>query len=144
VNLPPDEFGDDDNNWRRRWRVAQLLTDQFWKRWLNEYVLLLVNRSKWHKRDRNLTVGDLVVVAGPGLPRNLWPIGVIQKVLPGSDGVMRTVDIRMARGVLRWPAVKVCPYVRFSEDEPTPGGGCDVGTDPSDDEAEFHGFERQP
>jgi hypothetical protein len=129
----------DDDNWRRRWRVAQRLTDQFWARWLKEYVPLLVTRSKWHKRERNLAVNDLVVVDDPFLPRNLWPVGVIQKVSPGRDGVVRTVDVRLARGVvLRRPAVKVCLYVRVGEEEPTQGGECYV-SDPSDEE-QFYGF----
>jgi hypothetical protein len=32
----PGVFGDDECNWRRRWRVAQFLTDLFWKRLLKK------------------------------------------------------------------------------------------------------------
>jgi Pao retrotransposon peptidase/Family of unknown function (DUF5641)/Protein of unknown function (DUF1759)/Integrase zinc binding domain len=132
----PGVFNTDDDNWRRRWRIAQFLTDQFWKRWLKEYVPTLVNRSKWRKPERNLAVGDLAVIDDPALPRNVWPLGVVQKVLPGTDGVVRTVDVRTARGVLRRPAVKVHPFDRVGEKEPPPGGECS-GTS---DEEEFYGF----
>jgi hypothetical protein len=131
----PGVFVGDDTNWRRRWRVAQHLTDQFWKKWLREYVPTLINRSKWHKTERNLAVGDLAVIDDPALPRNLWPLGVVERVLPGTDGVVRTVDIRTARGILRRPAVKVYPFDRVGDEEPPLGGECD----PSDDE-EFLGF----
>jgi Family of unknown function (DUF5641) len=99
-----------------------------------EYVPTLVNRSKWHKNNKNLAVGDIVVIDDPGLPRNLWPIGVINNVFPGKDGVVRAVDVKMTRGVLRRHAVKVCPYVRVGDEEPTARGECDTMSDPSDDE----------
>jgi Family of unknown function (DUF5641) len=132
----PDVFGTDDCNWRRRWIVAQCLIDQFWKRWLKGYVPTLINRSKWCKTERNLAVGDLAVIDDPALPRNFWPLGVVEKVLPGRDGVVRTVDVRTAKGVLRRPAVKVLPFDRAGEEEPSPGGGCSVISD----EEEFYGF----
>jgi hypothetical protein len=36
INVSLGVFGDDECNWRWRCRVAQFLTDLFWKRWLKE------------------------------------------------------------------------------------------------------------
>jgi hypothetical protein len=46
----------------RRWRQIQFLTDQFWARWLKQYLPSLQIRSKWHGMQRNLAVGDVVLV----------------------------------------------------------------------------------
>jgi transposase InsO family protein len=135
----PGAFGNDGCNWRRRWRVAQHITDHYWKRWLKEYVPTLVSRSKWTRPERNLAVGDVAVIDDPCLPRGQWPLGVIDEVLPGRDGVVRTVDIRVAKGVLRRPAVKIHPFIRVGDVEPTRGGECDGG---SDSEEEFYGFDK--
>jgi hypothetical protein len=133
----PGVFGADDNNLRRRWRISQFLTDQFWKRWLKEYVPTLVNRSKWHKNQQNLAEGDVAVINDPTLPRNLWPLGIVENVLPGLDGVVRTVDVKTTKGLIRRPAVKVCPFDRVGEMEPSLGGECGA----SDDEGSFYGFD---
>lgn len=49
-------------NLQRQWRQQQLLCQTYWKRWLVEYLPELTKRSKWHKKGRNLVVGDVVVV----------------------------------------------------------------------------------
>jgi hypothetical protein len=71
VNVSPGVFGDDECNWRRQCRVAQFLTDLFWKRWLKEYVPTLIHRKKWNRPEPNLSVGDLVVIEDKDLQRGL-------------------------------------------------------------------------
>jgi Family of unknown function (DUF5641) len=136
--IPPGTFAVDGTNWRRRWRIAQNITDQFWRRWLREYIPTLVTRSKWTRPERNLAVYDVVVINDPGFSRGQWPLGVIESAIPGKDNVVRTVDVRTTKGVLRRPAVKVHPFVRVDEDM-TRGGECDG--DASTDTSDFLGFD---
>jgi hypothetical protein len=85
INVSPGVFGDDECNWRWRCRVVQILTDLFWKRWLKEYVPALIHRKKWNRPEPNLSVNDLVVIEGKDLQRGLWPIGVVEGVVPGEE-----------------------------------------------------------
>jgi len=89
---PPGEFSGD--GYSRRWRRVQHLSDTFWKRWIREYLPELQVRAKWHLRKENLRVGDLVLLLGEDTPRSLWPLGVIQEVFPGPDGLVRSVRVK--------------------------------------------------
>ena len=60
--LPPGVFVKTDNYVRMRWRQVQYLADLFWHRWTKEYLPLLQERSKWKKSQRNLKIGDLVLI----------------------------------------------------------------------------------
>ena len=75
VNLPPEMVDDSDKFSRKRWRQAQLLANHCWKRWLREYIPSLQERQKWHKTQRNLQTGELVLIADDNVPRHQWPIG---------------------------------------------------------------------
>ncbi|XP_073962972.1 uncharacterized protein [Choristoneura fumiferana] len=78
---------------RKQWRISQLLANQYWKRWVKEILPDLIPRRKWHTETRPLQEGDLVLLADPDGPRNVWPRGVIQKVMPGRDGRVRMVQV---------------------------------------------------
>jgi len=49
----------------------------------------------------------MVVFKDDNLPSNEWRLGRIDSVLPGTDGHVRLVDIRMARGIVKRPVTKV-------------------------------------
>ena len=95
VNLPPEMVDDSDKFSRKRWRQAQLLANHYWKRWLREYIPSLQERQKWHKTRRNLQTGELVLIADDNVPRHQWPIGRVTDVFPGSDGLVRSVEVRV-------------------------------------------------
>jgi hypothetical protein len=98
----------------RRWRHVQLLSDQFWKRWVREYLPTIQLRHKWIQPSRNLRVGDLVLVIGEVTPRNEWPLGRILETFPGSDGLVRVVRVKTSKNILTRPVAKLCLLV--SED----------------------------
>ena len=78
-SLPPGKFIEQDR-YKRRWKRVQYLADIFWKRWITEYIPCLQERQKWLKPQRNLQVGDLVLVNQGMLPRNQWPLGIVVKI----------------------------------------------------------------
>ena len=45
-NLPPGLFFKEDCYTRRRWAQIQFLANQFWKRWMDEFVPNLLHRQK--------------------------------------------------------------------------------------------------
>lgn len=47
---------------RKQWRVAQALTDHFWKIWIKGYVPTLIKRQKWLDVVKPIKVGDVVVL----------------------------------------------------------------------------------
>lgn len=109
-NMPiPGMFDDSDLILRKQWRKSQRFADQFWKRWVREYLPVLTRRTKWHQQTKPIQIGNLVLVADGNLPRNCWPRGIVTSVFPGTDGIVRTVEVRTAtHGKLKRPVVKIC------------------------------------
>ena len=106
--LPPGVFQKSDSFGVRRWRQVQYLADQFWKRWVKEYLPLLQLRQKWTTPRRNFAVGDLVLVADENLPGGQWPLGRVTHVYPDKAGWVRHVDVRVGSKELKRPIVKLC------------------------------------
>ena len=104
----PGSFDMKDNYGNRRWRQAQLFADQFWKRWLSEYVPLLQERQKWTTPARNVTVGDIVLVCDEVTPRGQWPMGVVEEVQQSSDDLVRSCVVRCRGGHKIRPITKLC------------------------------------
>ncbi|XP_043220281.1 uncharacterized protein LOC122380842 [Amphibalanus amphitrite] len=106
--LPPGVFDNGESASRRIWRQTQALTDQFWTRWLKEYVPSLTCRRKWTRDMRNLAPGDLVLIAEDNVPRGQWPLGRVIEVMPGPDGRVRSARLRARGGTVHRPATKIC------------------------------------
>ena len=115
-NLPPDVFDQKEISSKKKWRATEALMDQFWKRWQTEWVPSLIKRQKWAETQRNLRVGDIVMLISPESPRGTWPIARVFKVNPSPDGVVRSVWIWTNKTELHRPVVDLC-LLETEEDE---------------------------
>ncbi|XP_069128774.1 uncharacterized protein [Argopecten irradians] len=104
--FPPGVFEKTDNYCRRRWRQVQYLAHVFWRRWTGEYLPMLQKRQKWLKRERNIRIGDLVLIAD-NLPRHAWNLGRIQEVVKDKNNFVRIVKVKTATNVLTRPVAKL-------------------------------------
>jgi hypothetical protein len=93
---------------RRKWKQAQFIVDQYWRRWMKEYLPTLIERKKWEKTVRPIRVGDVVMIMDENSRRGDWLIGSVTKVFPGSDGVVRAATVKTERSELTRPVVKLC------------------------------------
>jgi hypothetical protein len=92
------------------------MTNQFWKRWIHEYLPTLQECQKWFQTRRNIEVGDLVIIKETGVARNKWPLGRITEVFPGCDGRIRSAKIRSATGEFHRPISQICLCYACNED----------------------------
>ncbi|XP_062701849.1 uncharacterized protein LOC115265478 [Aedes albopictus] len=130
----PTENIDSPSVLRSSWKLARSITDEFWRRWLKEYLPAITRRCKWFQDVKNLEVGDLVFVVGEKA-KNQWTRGRIEEVIVGKDGRVRQALVRTSTGIVRRPAVRLA--VLDVMDECKPGselqdqhqglraGGCD-------------------
>lgn len=114
---PPGLFKKEDLLSRRRWKQVQYLADIFWRRWSKEYLPLLQLRQKWVHPQRNLAVGDVVLVAGETSHRNSWPLGRVIETFPDKRGFVRRVKVRTKSAVYERPVDKLCLLVECSSKE---------------------------
>ena len=105
-NYPIGKF-DKDDVYRRRWRHVQHVADRFWSRWRKLYLPELQKRVKWTDVSRNLSVGDLVLIADENTPRNVWPLALVSDVTKGRDGMVRSVKVKTRTSVLVRPITKI-------------------------------------
>ena len=91
---------------RHRWKQTQLLAARFWDRWTQEYLLLLQKRTKWTTVARNLRMGDMVLIMTDSLPRMQWPLGLVEEVIIGSDGLVQSVVVKLQDGRVKRPITK--------------------------------------
>ena len=115
--MPPGLFRKEDLLTRRRWRQVQYLADIFWKRWTKEYLPLLQSRQKWLRPRRNLSVGDVVLVAVENSHRNSWPLGKIVEVFPDKKGLVRRAKVKVKSGIIERPVDKLCLIIEREESE---------------------------
>ena len=85
---------------RRRWRRVQFLANLFWSRW-KEYLVTLQKWQKWHHPQRNLEVGDIVLMKDDNAPRNVWPMGIISVTEPDAKGFVRSAVVKTLNAQLR-------------------------------------------
>lgn len=87
----------------------QVIVRHFWKRWSSEYLTSLQERNKWKRKNSSpIQVGDLVIIKEDNLPAMMWRLGRVTQIHPGPDKVIRVVSVKMASGVVKRSATKVC------------------------------------
>ncbi|BET00521.1 Retrotransposon protein [Nesidiocoris tenuis] len=112
---------------KKVWRTTQLLADHFWQRWVKEYLPTLVLNKNCAVKNKDVKIGDVVIVADPNGIRATWPKGIIEAVYPGKDGAIRVVDVRTISGLLRRPVTKLCPLMVKKDEAATPGADWPAG-----------------
>ena len=87
---------------RKRAKFLQRSKDAIWCRWSSEYqwALLERHRLKYGNSKNPLSVGDVLILKSEERNRNCWPLGIMQKLIAGRDGVVRAAKVRTQKTVL--------------------------------------------
>jgi len=84
---------------RKRAKFLKRTKEEMWRRWTNEYMKALRERHrlKHAKNDHNLAVGDVVIIKSSERNRNQWPLGIVETLIKGTDGIVCAVRLRRGR-----------------------------------------------
>ena len=127
--LVPEENPDEgDIDLRKRVRYLHRCKDVLWNRWTGEYLKSLRERHNLKHKTKEITVklGDVVLIQDSERNRGKWNIGIVVKLFPGRDGVVRAVRLRAGRSYLEravqhlFPMELSCDQEREQQRE---GGG---------------------
>ena len=69
----------------------------FLDRWKKEYLHTLQARKKCHKGQRNISVIDAVLLKNVETHYNQWPLGRLNKIIPGKDNFDCKVNVRLRK-----------------------------------------------
>ena len=85
---------------RKRFKYVMKCKNNAWSRWSQEYLKGLRERHNLkHKVMKSEPkIGDIVMVKGENKNRGSWKLGVVINIFPGSDGVIRAVELRCDNG----------------------------------------------
>ncbi|XP_064544359.1 uncharacterized protein LOC135432583 [Drosophila montana] len=114
------------------WQRVTYLQQQFLCHWREEYLTLLLQRSRWPTPKPGICVNDLVLVKDANLPPLSWPLARTTELIVGKDGVARVAILRTATGETRRAANKLCllPIKDSVEGPSLPAGGECLATQP--------------
>ena len=82
----------------RAFQQHQRLTEALWRCWQREYLLQLRSYHEVRRPARlrpKLKVGDIVLLQEERMPRQMWNKARIDEMIPGRDGLIRTVKLRL-------------------------------------------------
>ncbi|XP_045765566.1 uncharacterized protein LOC123867535 [Maniola jurtina] len=93
----------------KRKRLLDSLVQSYWKKWRLEYLHTLQVRQKWCTPSNPVKIGTVVLIGHDDLPPLQWPLGIITKVYPGADNVVRVALVKTESGEFKRPVVKLYP-----------------------------------
>ncbi|XP_068739951.1 uncharacterized protein [Montipora capricornis] len=101
----------EDDSLRKRAKYLRRCKEVLWLRWKNEYLKSLRERHNLNQKTKEtaLTPGDVVLIKGEERNRGLWRLGVVDKLIPGRDGIVRAVRLRAGKSFLERPAQHLYP-----------------------------------
>ncbi|UYV79156.1 hypothetical protein LAZ67_17001281, partial [Cordylochernes scorpioides] len=102
-------------NFGKSYEKRKRLLKDFRKRFRSEYLGLLVHQDN-RKKQRQLKVGDIVLVEVENRKQINWPMGKITKVFPGTDNVRRLVEVKTKSGFMKRAVQRLFPLEVPSED----------------------------
>ncbi|XP_013167705.1 PREDICTED: uncharacterized protein LOC106117781 [Papilio xuthus] len=116
TSLPSPSFLDCNANRLSRFQHLEQIRQHFWKRWTNEYIAELQQRSKWRAESRHLKIDDLVLVKEDNAPPLCWRLGRVNRLYPGPDDVPRVADVVTSQGTVRRALNRLC-FLPSSEED---------------------------
>lgn len=118
VAQTPRNLTDPKQACRNDWNLCRTMVDQFWRRWVREYLPTIARRTKWFEEVKPIEVGDLVVIVEEKI-RNGWVRGRVAKISVGRDGRVREAVVQTADGMVHRPVSKLAKLdVAVSKAEP--------------------------
>ena len=109
VALPESDMREVASSKLNRFHYMKQMVQHFWDRWYKECISDLNKRSKWkYPTGSGLKVGDMVILKEDNLPPLKWPLGRIEQLYPGSDGIVRVVLVKTTKGSFKRAVVKIC------------------------------------
>ena len=104
-----------------RWKLLSKMTQLFWKRWSSEFLTRLQHRGKWFLEQKNLEIGELLLIKNESLSPRKWPLGRVVEVHRGNDGLVRVVTLRTLGGLIKRSIHNLC-YLPLNLEKVSQGG----------------------
>ncbi|KAL0811217.1 hypothetical protein ABMA28_009646 [Loxostege sticticalis] len=109
TSYPEKDVSQIPTNRLKFWEMCNSMKQSFWKAWSNQYLNTLQCRPKWKNVTTNIKIGSLVILKEDNTSPMHWPMARVVNVFPGSDNLVRTVEVKNAHGrVHRRSVTKVC------------------------------------
>ena len=75
---------------------------------MKEYLPELTKRGKWREKIPNYVEGELVLLSDEhSKKKGHWSLARVVRVMPGDDGVVRTVEVQTKTGKFVRPTSKL-------------------------------------
>ena len=68
-NFAPGDFNEDNISLRRKFKSVQSYMNEFWRRFIKDYIRSLNKQKKWFRDQRNFEVSDLVLIRQSNIAR---------------------------------------------------------------------------
>ena len=103
----PGDFKEDDTSSKKKFKTVRSYSNEFWRRFIKEYIKSLNKRTKWFRDQINFEVGDLVLIHQNNIPRSHWPLLRITKAFPSNDNVLRLVEEKLPNSFMIRPTASL-------------------------------------
>ena len=112
---PPLDYSEDDKFCSRLSYVSTVETT-WWKKWAKEVLPTLLPFTRWRKEQKNLAVGDVVLMWYSGNMKDHYRLARIVEVFPDQKGLVRTVRVKYRKKNVREPK-SVCTSKNLVEEK---------------------------
>lgn len=99
-----------------QWEMCTRLRQRFWQRWSVDYMAQLQPRSKWNEKQKNLKIGDMVLIKDEITSPLHWPLARVERTYPGRNGLVRVVDVKTSNRIYKRPIGKLSKLPIGSEE----------------------------
>ena len=113
----------------------------FWTAWSKDYLRNLPPIVNKFKAKGKIQEGSLVLIQEDNTPRMKWPMGLVKRVFPGRDGLVRSVEIKTSRGLVVQPIQRLHNLEIGCQDTCGSGIALDV---PAEKETQTSEIPREP
>ena len=114
VNLKFEELSVSKHDLIQRDNYVDKMVKNFWSIWLNDYITQLPKIIPNFHDKCKIQPGSVVLIKEENLPRLHWPLGLVQEVHTSSDGLVRSVTLKTARGIFKRPIQNLYDLDKFN------------------------------
>ena len=91
----------------QRYKRVQQMVQDWWKQWSHEYLQNLQERQKWHSKQPEIEVNDIVLISDEATPLAKWSLAHVTKIYKGSDGLTRVINLETGTSGFKRPIHKL-------------------------------------